>query len=350
MIDHSDPAPSNANEDPGNDFGFLKPLYHFETSQFPVNEQFDRYRDKIHALGLIERSDGKGSSDVFFADDKGFALGGIHVLSMKSDSLSFARSARNVNAFGMDDWLLAVRVKGCVDADLDGHTIRFQGSRLQLRNMGEPFSEHFSNNESLNFFLPRKMLTGLEGILDNLSLTQKSQCLHPLLSHYLTALGSRLPRMTPAEALIAAETSLTMIRACISRSPDAVVAAETPILATRFEVARKFIESNLERPDLTAESVRTMLCVSRRQMYKVFEIRGGVERYIRARRLNACYKELQELEKPAAIRQVAEKYGFTNVANFGRQFRAEFGCSPGEVRETAGPVPALTSYTKWLCR
>lgn len=340
------PTPSNASEDSD----LLKPLYSFETSQFPIDEQFDRYRDKVLSLGLIERVDGKRPSDGFYADDKGFALGGIHVLSMKSDSLSFARSTRNVNAFGMDDWLLAVRTKGCVDADQDGNAVRFQGNRLQLRNMGEPFSEHFSINESLNFFLPREMLTGLEGMLDNLSLTQKSQCLHPLLSHYLTALGSRLSRMTPAEALIAAETSLAMIRACISRSPDAVVAAETPILATRFEVARKFIESNLERPDLTAESVRAMLCVSRRQMYKVFENRGGVERYIRSRRLNACYQELQALERPAAIRQVAEKHGFTNIANFSRQFRAEFGCSPSEVRETAGPIPAQTNYTKWLCR
>lgn len=339
-------TPSNTKEDSD----FLKPLYSFETSQFPINEQFDRYRDKIQALGLIERLDGKGSSDGFFADDKGFALGGIHVLSMKSDSLSFSRSKRSVNTFDVDDWLLAIRTKGCVDADLDGNAVRFQGSHLQLRNMGEPFSEHFSKNESLNFFLPRRMLAGLEGILDNLSLPQKSQCLHPLLSHYLSALGCRLARMTQAEALIAAETSLTMIRACISRSPDAVVAAETPILATRFEVARKFIESNIERPDLTAERVRAVLCVSRRQMYKVFENRGGVERYIRSRRLNACYQELQGLEKPAAIKQVAEKYGFTNVANFSRQFRAEFGCSPGEVRETEGPVPALTNYTKWLCR
>lgn len=350
MIEHSALRPSNTNETPGIDSGFLKPSYTFETSKLPIKEQFDRYRNELPVFGHIERPDGKGASEEFFTDNKGFDLSEIHAVSSRSDGFSFSRSAQNVNSFDMDDWLLAVRAKGHVDADLDGNAVRFQGSRLELRNMGDPFSAHLSANESLYFFLPRETLRGLEGMLDHLSLSEKSQCLHPLLGHYLTALGSRLSRMTLSESLIAAETTQAMIRACVLRSPEAIIAAQAPILATQFEVARKFIESNLERPGLTAESVRAKLCVSRRQVYKIFEGRGGVEGYIRSRRLSACYRELRKSGKRYTISQIAEKYGLTDVASFSRKFRARFGCSPSEAREATGSMPKLTNYTEWLKR
>ncbi|MBB3060645.1 helix-turn-helix domain-containing protein [Microbulbifer rhizosphaerae] len=348
MNDHSGRPHPGTNEASGIKSGFIKPSYSFETSQLPLNEQFDGYRDELP--GHIERSDGKGISEKFFVDTKGFSLGDIRAVSSRSDGFSFYRSPQDVKSFDMDDWVVAVRTKGHVDANVDGNAVRFQGSHLELRNTGEPFSAHLSAHESLYFFLPRKTLTGLEGILDHISVSEKSKRLHPLLGHYLMALGARLSYMTPSESLIAAETTRAMIRASVARSPESIAAAQTPILATQFEVARKFIERNLGRPDLTVESVRAALCVSRRQVYKIFENLGGVERYIRSRRLSACLRELQSSEMRWTISQIAERYGFKDVAGFSRQFRAQFGGSPGELREAAGSMPKRSNYTEWLNR
>jgi AraC-like DNA-binding protein len=93
--------------------------------------------------------------------------------------------------------------------------------------------------------------------------------------------------------------------------------------------------------------------MSRRQLYYLFERHGGVASFIRKRRLAACYNQLKEVTEKNAIGSIAYEYGFTNLSSFYRQFQAQYGLRPSEVRSAwlSGHKPGTTkaaTFAEWL--
>lgn len=123
---------------------------------------------------------------------------------------------------------------------------------------------------------------------------------------------------------------------------------------------RRHIEENIDRADLTASRLAREIGVSRSQLYRQFEASGGVDTYIRGRRLR---RSLQALADPrradARIADISYEMGFPDEAHFSRLFRQTFGQSPRDIRAAAragdsglnglkfppGPVP---SFSDWL--
>jgi AraC-like DNA-binding protein len=111
--------------------------------------------------------------------------------------------------------------------------------------------------------------------------------------------------------------------------------AVTRVKAARTRVMRDFIEANLRDPELGIAKVSTSVGASRSTIYRDFSPEGGLDHYILRRRLQRAYIDL--VDQPATrgrITQVAESWGFQSMSHFYRQFRAEFGCVPGDVAPT----------------
>lgn len=124
---------------------------------------------------------------------------------------------------------------------------------------------------------------------------------------------------------------------------------------------RRHIEDNLNRTDLTASRLAREAGVSRSQLYRQFETTGGVDRYIRRRRLR---RSLQALTDPRSadlrIADIAYDVGFSDEAHFSRLFRQAYGQSPRDTRAAARDGPsraeigtalspeAGTSFAEWL--
>lgn len=125
---------------------------------------------------------------------------------------------------------------------------------------------------------------------------------------------------------------------------------------------RRHIEDNLGTGRLTPERLCTDLRLSRSQLYRQFEGDGGVEAYIRRRRL---VRSLQMLRDPALaehrIGDIAYEAGFADEAHFSRLFRQHYGLSPRAFRKSGNawislpPHPADTEdpaarFADWLRR
>ena len=62
--------------------------------------------------------------------------------------------------------------------------------------------------------------------------------------------------------------------------------------------------------------------------------RTGLEGYIITRRLERCRRALDDpAQARRTIGDIAFSWGFSDLSRFGRRFKAEFGCAPGEYRE-----------------
>lgn len=156
-----------------------------------------------------------------------------------------------------------------------------------------------------------------------------------LAARFLIDLAQMLIRM-PAYADRGEASGL----AAVLRTPLAfcLAAAEGPETGRetlrRGRDIRRFIEDNLGDPDLVPAKIIARFGLSRSQLFRQFDSAGGVETYIRRRRLR---RTLVELADPALssrnIGEIAYAAGFADEAHFSRLFRATYGTTPRAFRK-----------------
>ena len=110
----------------------------------------------------------------------------------------------------------------------------------------------------------------------------------------------------------------------------------------RRQAIRDFIDDHLGDPELNLQQVARAVGATRSTLYRELSDEGGFYRYLRKRRMARAYRDLSlHVPTRGRVTQVAERWGFTSIAQFSRQFREEFGMAPGEVmRQQPGPAPA----------
>lgn len=96
--------------------------------------------------------------------------------------------------------------------------------------------------------------------------------------------------------------------------------------------ARRSIQRNLASEKLTPDALSRELAISRTRLYELFESFGGVQKYIRERRLVAAHAMLADASETRKIADVAAIFGFDSAANFSRAFTQQFGYTPSSVR------------------
>lgn len=106
-----------------------------------------------------------------------------------------------------------------------------------------------------------------------------------------------------------------------------------------LDLALDYIHKNYSYP-ITVESVASHIGVDRSHLFRIFkkELNVSVQEYLVKYRLHHSAYLL--VSTPLSITEVMYSSGFNDLANFSKQFRRCFGCSPREYRKRAseGPV------------
>lgn len=97
----------------------------------------------------------------------------------------------------------------------------------------------------------------------------------------------------------------------------------------------RYIEQHLHLPELDVATLCRKFGSSRSRLYALFREHGGIESYIRSRRLARCFRDLAEAEAATTrISKVAERWGFHDHSHFNRLFRRQFALRPTDVLAT----------------
>ncbi|MGW2700506.1 helix-turn-helix domain-containing protein [Streptomyces sp. NPDC001340] len=101
---------------------------------------------------------------------------------------------------------------------------------------------------------------------------------------------------------------------------------------------RRFIDLNLSDVELSPERIARAHHISVRYLHKLFADEGTtVGRRILLRRLEQCRRELADRSRGIrTIAAVAGHWGFASATHFSRVFRATYGMTPSEWRDSAG--------------
>ena len=99
----------------------------------------------------------------------------------------------------------------------------------------------------------------------------------------------------------------------------------------QVEKVKQFLLRNLDRTDLTVESISAAVHVSPRTLNRLFAAEGAtVIRWLWQQRLAASHAELIK-GQVKQVSQVALRFGFTNLSHFSRAFKQAYGLPPQQL-------------------
>ncbi len=122
--------------------------------------------------------------------------------------------------------------------------------------------------------------------------------------------------------------------------------ADAPSRGARL-LAQRHVAQRIHDLELHPDRLCAAPGLSHASPYRSFAPHGGVIRYINDLRLDRCFGELRRgPRRRGRVREVAEKWGFFESANFNRRFRERYGISPSECMDepAAGDAGRLTAH------
>jgi AraC-like DNA-binding protein len=105
--------------------------------------------------------------------------------------------------------------------------------------------------------------------------------------------------------------------------------------AARLHAMKEDIRRNLGWPNLSVHTLAARHRVGARYVQMLFEGAGSTfTRFLLEQRLTAAHQTLAA-RPDMPISTIAYDYGFSDISNFNRAFRRQFGCTPSDARRTS---------------
>lgn len=110
--------------------------------------------------------------------------------------------------------------------------------------------------------------------------------------------------------------------------------AGSAIRAAHLHRAQEVIRRNFSNPDLSPEIVSAACGISKRYLHDIFsEANMTIVQYVRICRLHAA-RDLLQMPNNLTLAAIAYRLGFSDQAQFSRQFRTHFGQTPSNFRKS----------------
>jgi AraC-like DNA-binding protein len=273
-------------------------------------------------------------------------LGRLRAVTVHGESLSALRTRRLV-AQGAEDAYVVVKLldRGVGRVEQDGRTARLGPGDIFVYDTARPVRLDLPLPfRTKSLYLPRDMLGLSESDLTRITAsplgsgTPLGALLSPFLGTLVDSAGTHPPRTGELLArnvvdLLGGLADERLGRAGTGMGTDTPEGNRALLLRIRA-----FIDQHLSDPGLTPQVIARAHHISARYLHKLFESEGvTVSRWVQRRRLDACRHDLGRRDMAGTpIAAVAHNRGFTSAAHFSRAFRAAYGMSPREWRET-GP-------------
>ncbi|MEU6102706.1 helix-turn-helix domain-containing protein [Streptomyces flaveolus] len=267
-------------------------------------------------------------------------LGRLRVVTADGDPSPAPWTARLI-APGDDEYLVVMLLDGGVaDVEQDGRELHLRPGEIVFCDSTRPSRITFRRPfRATSLVLPRRLMGLREPDLRRLTATAigPDTLLGSLLPPLLARLADTAAVCPPGTGEALARSVVDLLTVLIEER-RAGEAADAPTAAQAWLTRiRDHIDRHLADPGLTPEAVAAAHQISVRYLHRLFQAEDTtVGRWIQRRRLEECRRELARRDAAdRTVAAVARRWGFTNATHFSRVFRAAYGMSPGEWRDSA---------------
>lgn len=272
-------------------------------------------------------------TEPFNSDADRLQIGALVVHYSRITAQHWERSAGMLRAHDPDMLNVVITLAGHARGQAGEQSFRTGPGSVQLIDLAQTSAHHSTASRTILLSVPRAIAAARELDVAALHGAVLRSGAADMLAPHLIGIRAAAAELEDCDAPKLERTILDLLDVAIASSGRGAanrVGADTALMLARHEIERR-----LGSPGLTVTALCRTLNLSRTSLYRLFEAEGGVQAYIRARRLEAARRELADANRNDPILEIAERWGFSDASHLSRLFRLRYGVTPGEFRERA---------------
>lgn len=317
--------------------GFLHS--YFSTRDLALGEQLLAWHGRVGhvTLGGLDTPLSKaGVAQGFLGATSRYSVGNMVLMDTRTEALALERTIARISTDALRFFIFHVVIEGGFGS-LDSLHRKLEANAatrgISVMDMNQPFRAFRPDTRGFTLFAPRALVEA--ALADAESLHGRAifhtSPLFRLIHDHLAALNRTMPAMRADEAEQVLRTTIHLLVAAFGKDAKLSGSARAAVRAALFGQVRRFIDAHLHHPRLSPESVQNAMRLPRRTLFRMFEHEGGIETYIRHRRLRVAADELVKFPH-LAVMDVAYGLGFKSHQDFSRAFRRAFDLAPQDLR------------------
>lgn len=313
----------------------LVPSFGFRAEAMTPEDNAAAWREAVGTLFDVDEL-ASGEPGPFRADLTSFALGPVLLGTTRASGQRFRRTVDTIAQSNVDHIILQLYVQGGYEGVAGRRPMRVEPGDICLFDLAQTLDTRATAFENVTMVIPRPKLAAYLPSLEALHglVIRGTDVAGALIGRHLQALLDVAPSMMQSECEMAVEASIGLITACLrAELHRADMGTASGGEGDRLIRVKQHIEARLGDPGLSGESVARQLGLSRSVLYRLFAPHGGVEAYIRSRRLHRAFFDLTA--PGSRVKDVAGRWHLGTEANFNRAFKAAYGIPPKMARAVA---------------
>lgn len=273
-----------------------------------------------------------GASDETSGHIDSFLFPGMMSINVAASGQYFSRTSQDIARDGLDGILVQFWRDGAMASNDQRSQIT---GNIHIVDFSRTTDAITSDFDTYNLLIPREALAEYAD-LDTLHEQVLSTDLASvrLLTRHIYNLHQEADHMTAHEAQSLVAPTIAMISATLTSHADALEASSQLVDRNVLLEIKQYIDANLTNPKLNADLISLGLGLSRSSLYRLSEPLGGLQNFIRNRRLRRVFQILASQGNDIkSISALAYSQGFQSEDTFRRAFKNAFGMSPAEVKQ-----------------
>ncbi|WP_285540284.1 AraC family transcriptional regulator [Brucella sp. NBRC 12950] len=313
----------------------------------PVKERTESWREAVSPLYEAQESQDGDASPID---------GTIHSLLLAERLIMFAsfgkhlciRTRQWIKRSSFDYYYVQLCVRGFCFGSFEGREIRLYPGDVHIGSVTAAFDAGCSHDTAtLTLMLEKDELEYACGKSDlNGTVIRSDTALGILIAELFRSSYREAGSLSFNEGVACGDALLNLLAAAMKNDHHNIQSA--PSQQLRKQVL-DFVNANINDPNLSVDRLLDRFSVSRSHLYRLLEADGGAASLIRKKRLQLAQRELnrQKGDRNLLIKEIAFKYGFSNVGQFARNFQQEFSLSPSEyLRRKMEDEPEMGQITR----
>jgi AraC-like DNA-binding protein len=306
----------------------------YRTDALPARDRYSAWRDADVAT-LSTRFD-TVPREPFSVSMDWLDLGILGIGHTRITANDWIRETGRLNRDGCDDLVVSIRHVGGASGDMNGRDVSGTTGSIMLADLAQPQAHRSDASITTGFVIPRAIaeqtLPSVRSLHGHVIAPRHAALLvsHVAMIHQH---AGNLPRSSGPGL---AQTVLDLFAVSLAASMGGVPADEQQYERGLDFRLRDTIERQLGSASLNTARLSKTLGVSRSTLYRLLQHEGGVQAYIRNRRLARIADTLRDPADRQTIAALAERWGFCDAAYLGRAFREAYGVTPGDYRMLHG--------------
>lgn len=301
----------------------------------PLAEEF--YRSAIRDWYGVSHID---PHKTFFTENRIYQFGCYVIGRGRSVGQMLVRGPDEIRRSGLDSVAVMLDLAG-MKGDADGRDVNAAPGSFHLRDLARPSAFRVEAVDAIVLAMPRDRAPAwlVERNIHGLSIDGTPQ-VSRLLTGHLMSLLEAAPGLSVEEGITSIEAALVMVEQAF-KSTGKLNATQSEAVYQRLRAsAISLIDQRLHQPDLKIDQLTSALGASRATLFRAFASSGGINLYIRQRRLDRAREALRARQgRYPSVAEIGRAHGFVSESHFSRSFQAQFGHRPGALQTPAAPPP-----------